>query len=180
MISEDAALEDTDQGFSETLGNAGADRAHTVVTMRHSDRDNLEICRAARQDHGVENVISWVQNPALNGAFREIGARVTNPAYSAVLSIESMVLSPGTFSLTADVDETREVREVRIRRRELHGRPLSKLDLPGGTIVLMIERDGGVIVPDHVPGNEMVLQRHDVVTLAGDAGEVDEAIRLLK
>ncbi|MDQ4105732.1 MAG: cation:proton antiporter [Actinomycetota bacterium] len=180
LISEDATPEDTDRGFSEMLGDAGADRAHTVVTMRHSDRENLEVCRAARQDHGVENVISWVQNPALNGAFREVGARVTNPAYSAVLSIESMVLSPGTFSLTADVDETREVREVYIRRRELHGRPLSKLDLPGETIVLMIERDGGVIVPDHVVGNEVVLQRHDVVMLAGNAGEVDEAVRSLR
>jgi trk system potassium uptake protein TrkA len=180
LISEDATLEDTDLGFSEMLDEAQAGKAHTVVTMRHNDRENLEICRAAREDHGVENVISWVQNPALNSAFRDVGARVTNPAYSAVLSIESMVLSPGMFSLTADVDETREVREVYIQRWELHGRPLSKLDLPGDTIVLMIERDGGVIVPDHVAGNEVILQRHDVVTLTGNADEVDEAIRLLK
>jgi Trk K+ transport system NAD-binding subunit len=180
LISEDSELEDTDKGFSEMLDEAEAGKAHTVVTMRRNDKDNLEICRAARQDHGVENVVSWVQNPALNGAFRDVGARVTNPAYSAVLSIESMVLSPGTFSLTADVDETREVREVLIRRRELQGRPLSKLELPGETIVLMIERNGGVIVPDQVTGNELTLRRDDVVTLAGNVGEVDEAIQLLK
>jgi trk system potassium uptake protein TrkA len=162
------------------LEEAQAGKAHTVVTMRRNDNDNLEICRAARQDHGVENVISWVQNPALNKAFRDEGARVTNPAYSAVLSIESMVLSPGTFSLTADVDEAREVREVLISRRELQGRPLSKLELPGETIVLMIERNGGVIVPDQVTGNELTLRRNDVVTLAGNKGEVDEAIRSLK
>ncbi len=177
LISEDDALEDTDKGFSEMLDEAEAGRAHTVVTMRRDDRDNLEICRSARQDHGVENVISWVQNPALNGAFRDVGARVTNPAYSAVLSIESMVLSPGTFSLTADVDETREVREVRIRRRELQGRPLSKLELPGDTIVLMIERNGGVIVPDQVTGNELTLRKDDVVTLAGSAEEVENAVK---
>lgn len=180
LISEDDSLDDTGKGFSEMLDEAKAGQAHTVVTMRRNDKDNLEICRAAGQDHGVENVISWVQNPALNGAFRDVGARVTNPAYSAVLSIESMVLSPGAFSLTADVDETREVREVRIRRRELQGRALNKLELPGETIVLMIERNGGVIVPDQVTGNELSLRRDDIVTLAGNSEEVKEAIQLLK
>ena len=163
--------------YKEVLAEAGAEKAHTVVAMRHSDKENLRLCRVAHNDYGVENVISWVQNPALNDDFRKCGARVTNPAYSAVLTIESMVLSPGTFSMTADVDEMQEVREVRVTNDGLHGRPLDSLSLPGDVIVFMIERDGGVLVPDQTPGHEIALQEDDVVTLAGSAEEVDAAVR---
>ena len=163
--------------YKDVLEDAGAEKAHTVVTMRHSDMENLRLCRVSRKQFGVENVISWVQNPALNDDFRQCGALVTNPAYSAVLTIESMVLSPVAFSLTADVDEMQEVREVKVTNNGLHGRTLDTLSLPDGVIVFMIERDGGVLVPDHVPGHEIAIEEDDVVTLAGSAEEVDNAVR---
>ena len=163
--------------YKDVLEEAGAEKAHTIVAMRHSDQENLRLCRIAHNQYGVENVISWVQNPALNDDFRQCGARVTNPAYSAVLTIESMVLSPGTFSMTADVDEMQEVREVQVTNNGLHGRTLDTLSLPGDVIIFMIERDGGVLVPDHTPGHEIALQEDDVVTLAGSAEEVDNAVR---
>lgn len=171
----------SDNGPEETykgvLEEAGAEKAHTVVAMRHSDRENLRLCRVAHNDYGVENVISWVQNPALNDDFRKCGARVTNPAYSAVLTMESMVLSPSTFSMTADVDQMQEVRQVRITNSGLHGRTLDTISLEGDVLVFMIERDGGVMVPDHVPGHEIALQEDDIITLAGDPEDVDAAVR---
>ncbi|MGB3633565.1 MAG: cation:proton antiporter [Rubrobacteraceae bacterium] len=166
--------------YKDVLEEAGAEKAHTVVAMRHSDKENLRLCRIAHNQYGVENVISWVQNPALNDDFRKCGARVTNPAYSAVLSIESMVLSPGTFSMTADVDEMQEVREVRVTNSGLHGRTLDKISLPGDVLVFMIERDGGVLVPDHVPGHDIALREDDIVTLAGSAEEIDAAVKYFK
>ncbi len=166
--------------YKDVLKEAGVEKAHTVVAMRHSDRENLRLCRVAHNDYGVENVISWVQNPALNDDFRKCGARVTNPAYSAVLSIESMVLSPGVFSMTADVDQMQEVREVKVTNNGLHGRNINQISLPGDVLVFMIERDGGVLVPDQVPGQEITLQEDDVVTLAGSAEEVDNAVRYFK
>ena len=163
--------------YKEILEEAGAEKAHTVVAMRHSDRENLRLCRIAHNQYGVENVISWVQNPALNDDFRNCGARVTNPAYSAVLTMESMVLSPGTFSMTADVDQMQEVREVKVTNNGLHGRSIDELSLPGDVLVFMIERDGGVLVPDHSPGQDIILQEDDVVTLAGSPEEVNDAVR---
>ena len=163
--------------YKEILEEAGAEKAHTVVAMRHSDRENLRLCRIAHNQYGVENVISWVQNPALNDDFRKCGARVTNPAYSAVLTMESMVLSPGTFSMTADVDQMQEVREVKVTNNGLHGRSVDELSLPGDVLVFMIERDGGVLVPDHSPGQDITLQEDDVVTLAGSPEEVNDAVR---
>lgn len=169
-----------EETYRSVLEEAGAEKAHTVVAMRHSDRENLRLCRVAHNDYGVENVISWVQNPALNDDFRQCGAQVTNPAYSAVLSIESMVLSPGTFSMTADVDQMQEIREVRITNEGLHGRTLDTISLPGDVLVFMIERNGGVMVPDQTPGHEIALQEDDVVTLAGSPEDVDNAVQYFK
>lgn len=171
---------DSQQALSDTLQKARIDRAQAVVAAEKKDEDNLRICRMAREEYGIENVVSWVQNPAHNDSFRELGVRMLNPAYNAVLMMETMVLNPGAFSNIADVDEMLEVREVELRNGKLVNRTLNELTLAGGTIVLMIERDGGIVVPDQVPGGEVKLQAGDVITLAGEKEEVDEASQLFR
>jgi trk system potassium uptake protein TrkA len=128
----------------------------------------------ARQVYGVEHIVSWVRDPAQNARFRRLGAQVVNPAYSTVLILESMVLSPDAFSMTADIDEARAVREIKLQNRDLVGSRLQDLSLPGDVIVLMIERAGDVVVPDR----ETVLQANDTVTLVGQDGDIDVAARL--
>lgn len=157
-----------------SLREAGIDKATVVVAMEENDEDNLRICRMARQVYGVENTVSWVRDPSQNDRFRKLGVRVVNPAYSTVLIMESMALSPDAFSMTADVDEAREVREVKLQNRDLIGRRLSDLMLPGDVIVLMLERRGDILIPDR----ETALRANDIVTLVGTDGDVDAAARL--
>lgn len=164
--------------LADALHKARADKAWALVAVEKSDEDNERICRMAREQYGVETVIAWVQNPAHNDSFRKVGARVLNPAYSAVSTMESMIHNPDTISNAVDVDETLEVQEVEVENRDLFGRTLNELRLPGDAIVLMIERNGGVMVPDQTPGTEIALQENDIVTLAGEKSKVDEALRL--
>lgn len=160
--------------LSSSLREAGVERARIVVAMEESDEDNLRICRMARHVYGIENLVAWVRDPSQNSRFRQLGVRVVNPAYSTVLIMESMVLSPDAFSMTADVDEAREVREVKLQNRELAGRRLSDLMLPGDVIVLMLERGGDILIPDR----NTTLRANDTVTLVGTDGDVDTAARL--
>ena len=160
--------------LADALRQAGIAQARTVVVMETDDEDTLRICRMARHTFGVEQVIAWVRDPGQNERFRKLGVQVVNPIYSTVLITESMVLNPDAFSLTAAVDETREVREIKLQNRRLAGRRLRDLPLPGDVIVLMIERGGELIVPDR----DTVLRPNDVVTLVGSAAEVDQAARL--
>ncbi len=160
--------------LSSALREAKIDQAKAVVAMEENDEDNLRICRMARQVYRVENVVSWVRDPAQNIRFRSLGVRVVNPAYSTVLIMESMVLSPDAFSMTLDVDELREVREVKLQNRDLIGRRLSELNLPGDVIVLMIERGGDILIPDR----ETALRANDTLTLVGADGDLDIAVRL--
>ncbi len=163
------------QSLPNALREADVDRAKAVVAMEERDDENLRICRMARGLYGVENIVSWVRDPAQNERFRRLGVRVVNPAYSTVLIMESMVLSPDAFSLTTGVDEAREVREVKLQNRDLVGQRLSDLVLPGDVIVLMIERRGDILVPDR----ETALRANDTVTLVGTGSDVDNAARLI-
>jgi Trk K+ transport system NAD-binding subunit len=119
-------------------------------------------------------VIAWVQDPAQNGKFRKIGARLVNPAYSTLLMMVSMVLSPGVYSITPDVDETQKVREIKLQNPDLVGKRLADLGQSGNVLVLTIERGGDVLTPDR----ETLLRANDTITIVGPGSEVDEATRL--
>jgi len=160
--------------LAEALRQAEIGRARAVVAMEEKDDANLRICRMARQIYGVENVVAWVQDPAQNGKFRKLGVRLVNPAYSTMLMMVSMVLSPGVYSITPDVDETQEVREVKLQNSGLVGQRLADLELSGNVMVLMIERGGDVLTPDR----ETRLRANDTITLVGTGSEVNEAARL--
>lgn len=161
------------QSLLAELRQAQIDQARTVVAMEQNDEDNLRICRIARQ-FGVENIVAWVQDPAQNDRFRRLGARVMNPAYSNVLILSSMVLNPDVFSITPDVDEAQEVREIKLQNRYFINRRLTDLNLPDDVTVLMIERGGSILVPDQ----ETSLQANDTITLVGIDNGVDEVARL--
>lgn len=160
--------------LSEALRRAEVGRARAIVAMEERDEDNLRVCRMARHVYGIGNIVAWVRDPIQNDRFRRLGARVVNPAYSTVLIMESMVLSPDVFSMTADVDEIQAVREIKLQNRDLVNRRLKELILPGDVMVLMINRGGDVLVPDR----ETVLRANDTVTLAGAEEAVDSAARL--
>ena len=163
----------TQDSLSEALRRAEVERARTVIAMQEEDEENLRICRMARQVYGVDHVIAWVRDPVQNERFRRLGVQIVNPAYSTVLITEGMVVSPAAFSLTADVDEAREVREIKLQNRSLVGQRLKDVILPGDVIVLMIKRGGDIIVPDR----ETALRANDVVTLVGAEEDVDRTAR---
>jgi Kef-type K+ transport system membrane component KefB/Trk K+ transport system NAD-binding subunit len=161
--------------LAEALRQADIRRAQAIVAMESSDEDNLRICRLAREIYGVENVVALVQDPAQNTKFRELGARLVNPAYSTMLMVVSVVLNPGVYSIAPDVDETQEVREVKLQNPVLVGKPLAELGLSGNLMVLMIERSGDILTPDR----KTRLRANDTITVVGTGSEVDNLVRLL-
>jgi Kef-type K+ transport system membrane component KefB/Trk K+ transport system NAD-binding subunit len=162
--------------LSDRIRKAGLDKARAVVAIEETDEDNLRLCRMARTMFGVENLIAWVQDPLKNREFRQIGARVVNPAYSSLLMIEGMLLNPDAFSMTADVDETVEVREIKLKESQVVGLSIDSLNFRGGVTVLMIQRKGDFLVPS----NETVLRANDVITLAGHADDLARALEVIR
>ena len=161
--------------LAEALRLAGIHKASTVLAMETDDEDNLRICRLAREIYGIENVVASVQDPAQNSRFRRLGVRLVNPAYSTMLMLVSLALSPGVYSITPDVDETQKVREVKVQNADLDGKRLSDLELPAGVMVLTIQRGGDLLTPSR----DTALRANDTITVAGLESGVDRAVRYL-
>ncbi|MDX1436660.1 MAG: TrkA C-terminal domain-containing protein, partial [Anaerolineales bacterium] len=151
---------------------AQVEKAQTVVALDKDDETNLRVTRIARHTFGIDQLVAWVHDPAQNIRFRQLGARILNPAFSSVLITEGMVLNPEIYSITTDMDEGHDVREVKLQNPDLLNQPITALDLPAGVTILMIERGGDILVPDEAT----VLRANDTVMLVG--GEVDETARL--
>jgi Kef-type K+ transport system membrane component KefB/Trk K+ transport system NAD-binding subunit len=162
--------------ISDEMRNAALEKAQAVVAIEETDEDNLRLCRMARKMFGVENIIAWVQDPIRNREFRKVGARVVNPAYSSLLIIEGMLLNPDAFSMTADVDQSVEVREIKLKESNVVGLSVSSLNIPEGVTVLMIQRKGDFLTP----ANETVLQANDVITLAGHSDDLARALDIIR
>lgn len=182
LISDDPAVQDilANQGVAvvsplestiETLRRADADRAKAILALDLDDRENLQICRIAHHVFRISNVVAWVDDVTKNEDFRNSGARVVNPSYSAMLVMESMVLNPGELSMSRDVDEAFEISEVKLRNRALIGQTLDGLPLGGDCMVLSIERSGNIFSPE----GDTILEANDTLILAG----TDEALTRL-
>jgi trk system potassium uptake protein TrkA len=167
------AIQDT---FSDVMRNAALEKAWAVVALEETDEDNLRLCRMARRIFGVENIIAWVQDPLKNREFRQVGARVVNPAYSSLLMIEGMLLNADTFSMTADVDETVELREIKLKESKVVDLNIGSLNIPEKVTVLMIQRKGDFLVPT----NDTVVRANDVITLAGHSDDLARALDVLR
>lgn len=165
------AVEPPGESELATLRAAAVERARSVVALDADEDLNLKICRAASH-LGVPNVIAWVDDLARNAAFRRVGARVVNPSYSAMLIAESMVLSPGAFSISGNVDEVQEVRAVQLRNPDLIGQALGDVALAGEAMILTIMRGGNSIAPNP----DTLLEARDTITVVGTKEAVTETV----
>jgi Kef-type K+ transport system membrane component KefB len=161
------------------LREAGVEQARAVVAMEARDEDNLRICRLVRLLFNIDNIVAWVQDPSKNSDFRRLGVRVVNPFYSSVLILENMVLNRQAFSMTPDIDQTLEVRNLKLKQvtdPRFIGRRLDDIRLPGNTTVLAIDRMGERLVPD----SETILRPNDTLTLVGTHTDLDNAFEMLQ
>ncbi len=159
------------EGLLDHLRSVNLETAQTIIALDDDDETNLRIARIAHHTFGLENIISWVTDPLQNPRFRRLGVRVLNPGFSNVLITESMVLNPDVYSVVSDVDETQEVREVKLQNPEMLNQSISEINLPEGVNVIMIERQGNLLVPEQ----KTVLRANDTITLVGK--DIEEAVR---
>lgn len=159
-------------GISAEMRKAGIESAKTVVALGDNDSENFRICRVARHLFNIEHVVAWVQNPVFNSSFRRLGVRLINPAFSAVLMMEGLVLNPEFFKHIGGFDATFDFREIKLKNESFNGRSVKDVDLPADVIVLMIERRGDYIVPEQ----ETRLRLNDRIFLTGPMEKIDAVL----
>jgi trk system potassium uptake protein TrkA len=145
------------------LERAGIERPpDVVVAVTGDDEDNIVIGQVARERFGVEKVIARVNNPKNQEHFDFLGIAPTVSAVSSVLAmIEHEVPEHGLVHLLELRREDLEIVEVQVDASSpCVGKTIGELNLPDGSTVIAVMRDGRAEAPERAetlaPGDQVL------------------------
>ncbi|MEJ3748934.1 TrkA family potassium uptake protein [Actinomycetes bacterium KLBMP 9797] len=156
------------------LEEAGAHAADLLVATTGDDEDNLVISLLAKRQFGVSRVAARVNDPENSWLFdHRWGVDIAVPAAAPLLSlIEEAGGVTDTVSLLRLGKANVTLFETAITEHSRTvGRRVGDVDLPAGTVVAAVVRDGTPIVPDRdttlAAGDEVL-----VVSTGGDERDI--------
>jgi trk/ktr system potassium uptake protein len=154
------------------LERAGIQRADMVIAVTGDDEDNMLICQVAREKYDVSQVIARVNNPRNKEHFELLGVRPTVSATDLILRlIEHEVPEYGLVHLLDLQEEQLEIIEMLLGQDcAVNGRRVGDLQMPDGSLLISVLRDG----KGFVPSADTVLEPGDEVLAVLDPGKEDD------
>jgi trk system potassium uptake protein len=150
------------------LERAGIQRADLVIAVTGDDEDNILICQVAKEKYGVERIVARVNNPRNLQHFKLLGIHPAVSATDLILRlIEHEVPQYGLVHLL-DLDEERlEIIELVVAPdAPVAGVQVGDVDLPDGSLIISILRNGSGFVPKP----DSVIESGDEVLIVLDPG----------
>jgi trk system potassium uptake protein TrkA len=131
------------------LKEAGAYQADVFLSLTSKDQDNLVACQIAQKRYGVPRIIALVNDPEHQQIFEQLGITV---AFSPIELLANLIEQQTDFE---ELKNLIPVAEGRVTMAEISlkqdspalGKTLQELELPRGTLIGCILREGKVIVP---------------------------------
>ena len=160
------------------LEKAGIARPPDIVAaLTGDDEDNLIICQLSREKYGVEKVIARVNDPRNQAHFDLLGIAPTVSATRGLMAlIEHEVPEHDLVHLLELRKENLEIVEVQIDDgAPAAGKTVEKLDLPEGSRLISIMRNGR----SEIAVGATELQPGDQVLAILQPGKEDELRRVL-
>jgi trk system potassium uptake protein TrkA len=154
------------------LERAGVQRADMVIAVTGDDEDNMLICQVARDKYMVERIIARVNNPRNLQHFELLGVKPSVSATGLILNlIEHEVPEYGLVHLLDFPEERLEIIEMLLEKdSKVAGQRVSDLNMPEGSLLISVLRDG----EGFVPGPETVLEPGDEVLAVLDPGKEED------
>jgi Kef-type K+ transport system membrane component KefB/Trk K+ transport system NAD-binding subunit len=121
-------------------------RVEAFLALKKSDDENLEACRIARA-HGVEHLLSFVDDPIRISDFHALGVQTLTPSLHRSSLLALMARNPAIFTLMTTTEDERDLREFTLYNSGLEGKRLMDLKFPADVLVLAVRRDDELIVP---------------------------------
>jgi trk system potassium uptake protein len=161
------------------LQAAGVDTADVVIAATGDDKVNLVFAMLCKTEFAVKRVVARVNNPDNHWLFTaswgiDVAVSTTN---TVVAVVEQAASVGGVVALMSLQHGQGTILEITLPAgSRLVGRPLAELDLPAGSALLAVCRDGAVVNP----AAGLVLSSGDeIVLLAGADVEAPTRARLL-
>jgi trk system potassium uptake protein TrkA len=158
------------------LERAGIVRADMVIAVTGDDEDNILISQVAKEKYLVEHTIARVNNPRNVAHFELLGIRPVVSATDLILSlIEHEVPHHGLVKLLNLKQEQLEIIEIEVMEdAPAAGKRIEELELPGGTLVVSVLRNGSGFVPN----SETVIEGGDEVLAVLHPGDEQAVCQL--
>src|SRR5438309_9305418 len=155
------------------LERAGIQRADLVIAVTGDDEDNILVSQVAKEKYLCDRIIARVNNPRNHDHFRLLGIQPAVSATDLILRlIEHEVPRYGLVHLLALEEERLEVIELGVTAEApTVGEKISDIDLPEGSLIISVLREGSGFVPKP----DTVIEAGDEVLLVLDPG-LEEAI----
>ena len=150
------------------LERAGIQRADMVIAVTGDDEDNMLICQVAKEKYLVDRIIARVNNPRNLQHFKLLDILPAVSATDLILRlIEHEVPKYGLVHLLDLEEEQLEIIEVEVADdAPAAGRKVIDIDLPDGSLIISVLREGGGMVPK----GDTVIEAGDEVLLVLDPG----------
>lgn len=153
----------------DTLARAGAAETEALLALLPDPESNLKLCQIAREEFNIPTIVARADDPARVTPFLALNVRVVQPSIS--LALEAALRFPTMFDLLIGQGEDMEISEAVLRNPSLNGRPLKHLHLPGGAVVIGIQRHGEILVLHQ----DTELRQGDTIILLGHPSTVEAA-----
>ena len=145
--------------------------ANVVVAVTGQDQVNLVVSLLAKQEFGVERVVSRVNNPENEWLFTEAwgtDVAVSTPHLLAGLAVEAMQIGTLVRLMSFNDDKVRLSEVTLTESSPAVGLEIQELQLPRSSTVVAIVRDDEVVVPK---GDTRLHVRDEVIVLVASEGE---------
>lgn len=169
----DALILHGDGTEPELLESAGANNADALIASTESDALNLVIAILGKR-FSVPKVVAKLNKTSLRATSRELGVdHVISPKMSAATEISSLLHGYNVLDFSLLVQGG--ARLVEITPGELVSKKIRDIDLPEGTLITSIFRNGVAIIPK---GNTK-LNRQDILVIITENEEKEQKIKEL-
>lgn len=159
---------------ARTLGEVGTERADLFIAVTNEDEDNLVSCQVAKHKFKVPRTIARINNPKNEAIFKKLGIDVTISSTNLILEqIQGEVPTHPLIHLLSLKGGDLEVVEVKIPpSSSVVGKRMSEIDIPPGSVILLVTGRWG----PQVPKGETILEA-DAQVVAVTKPEAEGALR---
>jgi NhaP-type Na+/H+ or K+/H+ antiporter len=185
IIENDESIVETarNDGFTVHIGDgadndvlraAGAENASTVVASTGDDDVNLLVAQLAATTFDTEQVISRVNQPENEDAFKELDVETISSTIATSWAIDNRIERPALWNWMTELGRSGDVQEFEVTAEDVAGKTIADLGsaIPDGCLIALVDRDGENKVPD----GDFELQKGDRITLVGQNQAVQDTL----
>jgi NhaP-type Na+/H+ or K+/H+ antiporter len=163
-----------DGADSDVLQAAGAENASTVVATTGDDDVNLLVAQLAVTTFDTEQVVSRVNQPENEDAFKDLDVETISSTMATSWAIDNRIERPALWNWMTELGRSGDVQEFEVTAEDVAGKTIADLAsaIPEGCLIALVSRDDENKVPD----GDFELQHGDHITLVGQNEAVQNAL----